>query len=204
MMNHGNHKMKRSLRWRRKPALMLLSLVLILGLAVGGTIAYLFTSDGPVENTFTPNQAPNRVLEDLNNGVKNKVRIQNISEIDTYIRAAVLVNWKDDAGNVYGVAPKEGDDYTITWCGIDDKRWVKSDGYYYYLDRVSSDEETAALFTACSVEDEAPTGYYLCVEIVAQSIQADGTDENEQHPVTLAWGDNITIDKNGKLSVETD
>ena len=204
-MNYGNHGKKRSLRWRRKPALMLLSLILLLGLAVGGTIAYLFTSDGPMKNTFTPNQAPNQVVEDLDDGVKNNVRIQNISKIDTYIRAAVLVNWKDDDGDVYGVAPKENEDYTITWCGTNDGTWAEADGYYYYLERVSPDESTGALFTACEVEEnKAPTGYYLSVEIVAQSIQADGTDSDGKHPVTLAWGEDITIGEDGELSVMAD
>ena len=75
-----------------------------------------------------------------------------------------------------------------------------SDGYYYYKSKVSADNETSILFTGCKLADgaKAPDGYYLSVEIVAQSIQADGTDASGNHPVTLAWG--ATVKNDGTIS----
>ena len=206
-MYHGKHEIKksnrkRSLRFRRKPVLMLLSLLLVLGMAVGGTVAYLYVTDDPIKNTFTPNQAPNQVVETFDGTTKKDVKIKNTSDIDTYIRAAVLVNWEDEQGNVYGTAPVADRDYTITWSGTDENGgWEQgSDGYYYYKSKVSANNETSILFTDCKLaeNENAPAGYYLSVEIVAQSIQADGTDASGNHPATLAWG--ATVNNDGTIS----
>ena len=47
----------------RRPLLLLVSLVLLLALAVGGTVAWLNTSTTPVENTMIPGNVPITINE---------------------------------------------------------------------------------------------------------------------------------------------
>ena len=48
--------------------------------------------------------------------------------------------------------------------------------------------DSAKLITSCEQVGSAPTGYALSVEIITQTIQADGVDSNGEKTVVLAWG----------------
>lgn len=186
---------------RKKPALLMASLVMLLTVSVVGTVALLVTSAGPVENTFTPAKVPNEVVEKIDGAVKNDVRIHNLGNVDAYVRAAVVVNWVNDEGHIYGGAvPEAGEDkdYQITWSGLSDGTWKKgADGYYYYTQVVKADDgkadgddETGVLFTDCKpIVGRVPDGYKLSVEIMGQTIQADGQNSEGKPPVELAWGE---------------
>lgn len=39
------------------------------------------------------------------------------------------------------------------------------------------------------LDADIPSGYDLSMEIIAQTIQADGVNSNGQKPVLLAWGE---------------
>ncbi len=191
-------------RRSRKPIILLVSLMVLLNVSIFGTLAYLIDVSESIANTFTPSRVPNIVVEELDGNVKNNVRIQNDGNTDAFIRAAVVVTWvkRDGDGNLltYGKKPVDvGDDkdYVITF--PTDSGWVKgSDGYYYYTAAVPVDNsattdvlenQTGVLFTDCHpVEGKTPEGYQLSVEIMGQSIQAKGTDEDGNKPVVLAWG----------------
>jgi len=159
---------------RRKPAVLLVSLLLILCVALGGTLALLVAQSGEVKNIFTPSKVTIRVDEDIESGVKKEVKIENTGDIEAYIRATVLVTWQDEKGNVYGAAqPVEGTDYEISWTK---DGWKKSsaDGFYYYTLPVAAGGFTGELFTNCEpIDGRTPTGYSLAVEILGTAIQSD-------------------------------
>ena len=173
----------------KKKWMLLVSLVMLLTITVGGTLAYITTSDDPVKNIFTTSQVPISVQEDPFDGnVKNNVKIQNDGNTDAYIRAAVVVTWKDSSGNVYAIKPEVGVDYQVTFPG--DTGWVyrKADGFYYYTASIAPNNQTGVLLTNCKPLKSAPAdGYTLCVEIVAESVQAKGVD-NGVKAVVKAWG----------------
>lgn len=155
---------------KRKAAVLLTSLVLVLVCAVGATVAYLVDTTGEVVNTFDPAKVSCEVTETFKNDVKTDVAIKNTSNIEAYIRAAVIVTWKDEDGNVYGKMPVEGTDYSITW---GETGWTKgSDGYYYYNSPVAVGASTATLITRCIDNGTAPAGYGLNVEILGSAIQS--------------------------------
>lgn len=158
---------------KRKAAVLLTSLVLVLVCAVGATVAYLVDTTREVVNTFDPAKVSCEVTETFKNDVKTDVAIKNTSDIEAYIRAAVIVTWKDEDGNVYGKMPVEGTDYSITW---GETGWTKgSDGYYYYNSPVAVGASTAVLIESCSPAAGAtPEGYGLNVEILGSAIQAKG------------------------------
>lgn len=196
--NHSE-KRKRSILRDRPVVLAISVLVLILGI-VGTTLGFLTDKTAPVTNTFTPAKAEISVEETLTNDVKNNVKIKNESDtFPVFIRARVIVTWKDEAGNVAPTAPVEGTDYTIEWkdsSKVTGSNWVKhSDGNYYHTAPVETGNTTGVLFTGCEpVAGKAPAGYHLSVEIVADCIQA-----KPAQAVKDAWGLDVNLD--GTLSI---
>ena len=174
-MYNGSHVSPRKKSGRsRRPLLLLASLVLLLALAVGGTVAWLNTSTSPVENTMIPGNVPITINETFKNGIKSGVSVTNNGNIDAYIRVAIVANAVDDKGNIIaGTAP------TFT---VDETKWQKlDDGYYYYKGAVAPGKTTAALFSG----DVTVTGGEL--NILAESIQVLGGIDGETASV-YAWG----------------
>lgn len=188
-MKPNDSKQRTRRFWRDRPVVLAISvLVLVLGI-VGTTLAYLFTNTDSITNTFTVATAGITVDEKLENGVKNDVTIKNTGDVDVYIRARVIVTWKDDEGNVSATAPVAGTDYTITY--QTGTGWVEYEGNYYYTSSVAAGGPTGVLFTDCKpVEGKTPDGYHLSVEILADSIQA-----KPENAVQEAWGVKISADK---------
>lgn len=175
----------------KRAIVLLLSLVLVVSTVIGTTMAYLVSSPDPVVNTFTPARVDSKVDENLNTpGVKKDVRIQNDSNVTAYIRAAVVVTWR----NGDNVMPSQQGDYIIDWTGITDSSWFEKDGFYYYKNPVTAQGHTGELFTDCSpVEGKAPADdYELCVEILSEAIQAEPADA-----VRGAWG--VTVNADGTI-----
>lgn len=197
--NHSEQR-KRSILRDRPVVLAISVLVLILGL-VGTTLGFLVDQTSEIKNTFQSAKAEITVVEDIATpGVKNSVKIKNESdEFPVFIRARVIVTWKDDAGNVSATAPVEGTDYELTWTK---ENWVKhTDGNYYYTNSVDVGDSTGILFTDCKpVDGKAPEGYHLSVEIIADCIQSYPAAAVEE-----AWGIqvNSTVQNGrGTLKVE--
>ena len=183
----------------KKSAVLLVSLALLLLVTAGATLAYYFTKTGSVTNTFTPSQVACAVVEGTNAPVdgdtvdtgdtKEDVKIKNTGDTDAYIRVALVVNWMNDNGNVWGTKPVEGTDYNMT---LDlANGWSKgSDGYYYYNTKVAKDQLTPILIDEANVLKAGPKGtdgtqYYLSIEIVAEAIQAEGIDAS--YTAQQAW-----------------
>ena len=113
-----------------------------------------------------------------------------------WVRAAVVVNWKDDSGNILGRNTEEGTDYTFN----SDVGWFKAaDGYYYYENAVESGGETNSLISGFAAIADAPDGYSLSVDVSAEVIQCAGwTDEDDTPTVTAVWG--CTVNHDGTIS----
>lgn len=185
---------RRRRRRSHKPTLLMMALAIVLGAFVGTTVAYLFTNTDALTNTFKPANVTTEITEDFKNNVKNNVQVKNTGDIDAYIRAAVVVTWQDDKGNVHPTAPVADTDYTVTF--PTNTGWVKhTDGFYYYTSAVASDKTTGILLTDCKpAEGKAPAGYHLSVEILASAIQSEPASA-----VQDAW--NVTVKTDGTLNV---
>lgn len=168
-MYQGKHHKKS--RRTGKSAALLVSLLLLLTVTVGGTIAFLMDSDGPLNNLFNPSKVTTYVDETLDGETKKDVKIKNTGDTEAWIRAAVVVTWQDKDGNVYGQAPVAGTNYTAWTPGTD---WLTGDdGFYYYKYPVAAGATTSnALITQISPIGNSPAeGYYLTVEIIGSGIQ---------------------------------
>ena len=170
----GEHK---QLRRPKRLATLLVSLLLVLGVAVGGTVAFLSTSTGSKVNTFTPSEVTCEVTEAFKNNVKSQVAVKNTGDTTAFIRAAINVTWmsNQDAANqtVSAKVPVKDKDYSITFAK--NTNWIKgADGYYYYQLPVDPQGSTGELIKECKLLNNAsvPDGYHLSVEIVASAIQS--------------------------------
>ena len=172
---------KRVLKTNRKAPVALVAILVLLCCAVAGTVAFLVTKTDSVVNTFTPSKVTTYVEEEFNGQTKSNVKIQNTGDIDAYIRVAVIVNWADAQGNVYGEKPVERTDYTISYnktVQADGGQWIEgSDGYWYYTKPVAPSTEdnpqyTGVLIKSCEPAGQAPAGYALQVTILADGIQS--------------------------------
>lgn len=180
---------------QRKPVTLLVSLLLLLGIAIGSTVAFLATRTAAKKNTFTPSKVSSQVTESFDGTTKSNVAVKNTGDIDAYLRATVNITWRKDQNTadqtVTAKVPQEGVDYTITYSA--GTGWKKGeDGYWYYLTPVAPGESTGSLIESCTqlAGAEVPTGYHLSVEIIASAIQSVPAQA-----VGEAWG--VTITENG-------
>lgn len=177
----------------KKSIAMLVSIIALLTIVVGTTIAYLYTNTPSITNTFTPTKVTT-TIEEKPGKVKEEVKVKNTGEIDAYIRATVIVTWKNADGNVYATEPVKDKDYTVTY--PTDTGWKKgSDGYYYYTRKVKPGVSTGVLLTECKPTETstAPEGYHLSVEILASAIQAEPASA-----VVDAWSSVTGVDSTSK------
>ena len=159
---------------KKKAFSLLLSIALILTLAVGGTLAYIITTSAMVNNQFGAGH--------VSASVNDNGQVTNNGNVDAYIRAAVVVNWMDEDGNVYGIKPS----YSISV----NEGWAEIGGFYYYTAAVPAAGTTNNDPVTVSVMGNAPSNdYKLSIEIVAEAIQADGDTDSGNIPAYQdAWG----------------
>lgn len=193
----------KQLRRPNRLATLLVSLLLVLGVAVGGTVAFLSTRTDSKVNTFTPSEVTCAVTETFENNVKSQVAVKNTGDTTAFIRAAINVTWMKDAeaGTKYNAGdqtvsakvPVKDTDYSITFAK--NTNWIQgADGYYYYKLPVAPQGSTEVLIEECKLLENAsvPDGYHLSVEIVASAIQSapDSVVQNMWH---------VTVE-NGKIT----
>lgn len=171
-MNMENSMKKPRRKGVDRVVILLVSLVLVLGAVIGGTLGYL-TSQVKVTNTMEPGTINTEIDEELNDNVKSNVTVKNTGNSDAYIRAVVVVTWQNEEGEVYPQVPVAGTDYTITY-GTD---WENEGQFYYYKGVVPGGQTTSNLIVSCEPQgNQAPEGYDLNVEILASAIQSEPAD----------------------------
>ena len=170
---------------RNKKSLIMLASVLVLILAtVGGTLAYVAAKTTPLVNNFTYGDVPIDIPEKFDGSTKSDVKIHNQGPSDAFVRAQIIVTWKN-GNNVAAKAPKLGTDYTLE---LNTKDWFQVGDFYYCTKRVPADEFSAVLITkATEVTDNAPKDYRLSIEILAQSVQADGMKSGKPMVEAIEW-----------------
>ena len=174
---------RRRRRNRSKTGTLLLSLLLIVTMAVGGTVAYLATHSGPIQNSFKPSFVDCEVMESFNGTTKSEVNVQNTGDTEAYIRVK-LVTYRvnDDGQHIGGIATIP--DFTPG------ENWKEFGGYYYYTLPVAPNAEPAAdLIDSIALTgsyDDADGGSQV-IEVMAEAIQS-GPD----YAVGQSWGVSIT------------
>lgn len=165
-----------------KAAVLLLSMILLIGIAVGTTVAFLVARTEPIKSTFEYAKVSCEVT-----GSKENVQVKNTGDTAAYVRATYVVTWRerDVNGNVAASVPG-GYDYTLT--EILGSGWVKgADGYFYYSLPVIPGGSTEEIRLDCAVTCPENPEYTLSVEVLAEAIQSTPVNAVQE-----AWGVTVT------------
>lgn len=181
MKYRGKHEQPNIFR-PGKAVVLLASLLLLLTVAVGGTVAYLMTSTPSVENTFDPASVTVTVEEVFNDNSKSDIKLKNTSDIPAYVRAAVVTYWKK--GNDIVPQPTGG---RVTMPTILGENWFQKGELYYYAKRLPVGGVTDSPLFTTAITATVPEGYTFHVDILAEAIQGEPIAA-----VTQAWEVNLT------------
>ena len=182
----------RSLRTGRLTT-MVIATVLLLALAIGGTVAWLSTKDAPITNTFNPSKVACEVTEkfDGSTGVKSNVNVKNTGTINAFIRVKLVTYRTNDQGqHIGGTASLPT--FTLG------TGWVKYGDYYFYTKPVAPNQKPETNLT----DSMTLIGSYMdtdggkqVIEVMAEAIQSV-----PDRAVQDAWG--VTI-ANGSVTAVT-
>lgn len=200
------HNVNKSVKFRisAKMAVCVCALAAVILFAVGGTLAYIFTLTGRIDNKFPASVVTTDVVETLDGNAKKNVSVKNTGDTTAYIRAKVIFQWEDEQGNVFGAEPEAGTDYTITWTSFeasDDSQWIlAADGFYYYTSPVEAGYQTDNLIEqiqTSATKQIGNTTYYLSVDILCSGIQASPDSVVKDH-----WSSGVSAVNNTILTIK--
>ena len=183
----------RSLRTGRLTT-MVIATVLLLALAIGGTLAWLSTKDEPITNTFTPSKVTCEVTESFNGstGEKSDVNVENTGTINAFIRVKLVTYRTNDQGqHIGGTASLPR--FTLG------ANWVSYDGYYYYTRPVAPGGKPGTNL----INSMTLTGSYTDADGGKQAIDvmAEAIQSVPEGAVKAAWGAGFSINADGSLYV---
>lgn len=187
-MYHGKyearHLQRRHKRRSKKTGMLFLSLLLVIGMVVGGTVAWLSTKSASITNTFLLSKVACEVTESFNGTVKSNVNVKNTGDTQAFIRVKLVTYRVNDEGDHIGGIAKIPD--FTPGAG-----WVENGDYYYYTKPVAPDEQpAAALISSITLTDpyDDADGGKPVIEVMAEAIQANGVADNGTKAVKEAWG----------------
>ena len=172
----GKHRKAKAQPVRRKTyhkgrlTAMAIATVMLLALAIGGTLAWLSTKDDPIQNKFLPTKVTCEVTEKFNGttGEKTKVNVKNTGTIDAFIRVKLVTYRTNDQGqHIGGTASLPN--FTLG------KGWVKYGDYYYYTLPVAPKEKPEAdLISSITLESYTDVdGGHQAIDVMAEAIQSE-------------------------------
>ena len=171
-------------KMNKKTLVLLIAIAALMTASIGGTVAWLATSSGPITNTFTPAHVSVSVTDEIDGNTKENVQITNTSDIPVYMRVAVVANWYEgEDANKKIVAP--WNDYRGFAAKVSGN-WEQDGNYFYYKGTVAAKTPVELFKNGEGYSAVNNTDYpnaHLEMDIIAQVIQATPTDA-----VTAAWG----------------
>ena len=141
---------------RNRKVALILSLVLILGGAIGGTMAY-FTDNTASNSEFSVGQVSCTVLQS-----GDTYTITNNGTVPACIRATVVVNWADENGTVHWTKPSAN-------ISFDANTWTAHNGYYYCNSVVAAN--TSVTGPVVTILETAPDGYSAKIQVLVEAVQ---------------------------------
>lgn len=184
-MNTTNKRKHKKLR---KPVKLVISLLVLVCVSVGGTLAYL-KSTVSVNNTFTVGNVNTEVDEKFEGSVKKNVTAKNTGDVPAFIRIKLVTYRVNDNGDHIG-GTATIPEFTLG------NGWFKSGDCYYYSYPVNPEEYPANDLIGDKgielVSYSDSDGGKQVIEVIAEAIQASPADA-----VKEAWG--LECDANGNL-----
>ena len=160
---------------------MVIATVLLLALAIGGTLAWLSTKDAPIQNKFNGTT-----------GEKTDVNVKNTGTIDAFIRVKLVTYRTNDQGqHIGGTASLPSFDLGANW--------VKYGDYYYYTKPVAPNQKPGTNLA----DSMTLVGSYMDTDGGKQAIDvmAEAIQSVPEAAVKAAWGKGFSIRADGSLIV---
>lgn len=176
-------------RKHSKLPVVLVSLILVLGLVVGSTFAYMHDESDKKTNTFQFVEVSCEVEEVFDGQQKTSIKVQNTGDTDAFIRVKLVSYRVNEAGDrIGGTATVPA--FTLA------SGWFQKDGYYYYNTAVEAGAFTPEMLGSpiTLVEYDDADGGKQVIEVMAEAIQAGGP-EGEDAAAALAWDVTVSGDK---------
>ena len=180
----------------KKAVALAVSLVLLLAVAVGATLALLMDKTDPIDNTFTPVQitiVPNEVVE---GNVKKNITFTNTKTdkaADCYVRATVAIYWTETVDGVTNVVAQPAGG-SVSELVLNNTDWFMVDDIYYYAKVLKVGETTSVMLNDITVVVPQGSAASCHVDIHYEAIQATPADA-----VTAAWPA-VSVGNDGTLA----
>lgn len=174
-METGKNKKYPPAGSRKKLLVMVLSLVLLMAVATGVTLAYFASTSAPVINTFQAGSVGAEIKETVNGNTKESIAVENTGDSPVYVRVRLVNYWKDGEN----IAPK---DSTLS-VSENTAKWEKIGEYYYYTEPLAGGATTANLLSAGLTMTTDDNGYVQVIEVLADTVQASPPEAVQE-----VWG----------------
>lgn len=148
------------------------AMLLLLGVSVSGTWAYLVTMSEPMTNSFSPARVACSAEKKLN---ENSIVVRNTGEAAIYIRVALVSVTTDEEGNLRMDTNENLKEFHLG------DGWKYINGYYYYRYSVAPSASTGNL-----LGQTITLGENQSITVLAQCIQAEPSNA-----IKDAWGVDI-------------
>lgn len=151
---------------KHKSVIIVLSIILLVCIGVGATLAYFANSTGPVINTFQSGTVGAEIVEDISGNTKNSITVKNTGSVPVYVRVRLVSYFEDDSG----VLPQDSPVVSVTL----DTNWKQIGSYYYYKLPVGAGDSTGNLLGSqlAMVNNQV-------IEVLADTVQATPADAVE-------------------------
>lgn len=149
--------------------------------SISGTIAYIQVHSH-ISNSFTVAKLSIELNETFDGKDKTNVTVENTGDVPTYLRAAIVVNWKDTDGTVISANESE---YSMAM----GPEWIQgTDSYWYCKKPTDAGQPSLALIVICKPK-VVKADQHLGVEILIQGVQAEPATAVEE-----LWDATVTAD----------
>lgn len=187
-MNTTNKRKHKKLR---KPVKLVISLLLLVCVSVGVTVAYL-TSKGSVTNKFTVATVDTNVDEDFDGKNKSNITATNTGDVPSFIRIKLVTYRINSNGDhIGGKAEINKDHFTL-----DSNYWFEVNDCYYYKYPVDPNVTIKPTLTGdgyielkeYNKDPDDPDGGKQVIEVIAEAIQA-----SPAQAISDAWGEYVDV-----------
>ena len=177
----------------KKILLLSSAIVILVVVAVSGTLAFMSAKTKEVNNNFTPGVANITVSEpngssytiSNDNSVCKVVAITNLSTpvsgsnpIPVYVRVRLVPVMRHANG-----AEGTGEPMNVNYNFVNPTKWIPIGDYYYYNEVLKPGDTSKELINGATITSGIPQGEKLEIQVIADSIQTVSDDE-----LIKTWG----------------
>lgn len=184
---------RRRLKKSVKRSLIVICGLILISSTISITVAFL-TKKNNINNEFILGTVSTSIEETFENNIKENVSIKNTGNVKSFIRASIIITYKDTNNVILLEQPEKDTDYSIDISSSSNWLYNELDGFYYYKLPVEPGNNTDILINECKNIKEYDDKI-LNVDIVTQSIQAEPIKA-----VTESWNIDVI---NNNLSLKS-